>query len=259
MRNSLQGGFDDSASNPHNPHNLTHNHNPLVVDLSSLAQGLTQGLTHFTRPPVRRGSKSSLHKRSITQCTDNSSETADSTHESSQSMDEDTENDNIDWSEMNSTQSSVQSNKPYVQVQNFLRNNQNDKYGDRYGGCGEKEERKEETKELILKRCAMAVQEVWPDCLSEAKTFIEKEIEKIVNAEILSGGVGSGFLSDSRTKGLIVRCIGCLLLFRDTKGKWIPQYAEPVLVAVASGICEGCSVQDYRLMMSLLGDILSHI
>ena len=84
-----------------------------------------------------------------------------------------------------------------------------------------------------------------------------------MNSDDFLEGVDKGhpnfLLSNTRIKKFIVRCVGCLLLVRDTKGKWMPQYAEPVLVAVASGICEGCSAQDYRLMMSTLGDILSNI
>ena len=127
------------------------------------------------------------------------------------------------------------------------------------------EEKKDETKELILKRCAVAVQQVWPDCLSEAQKLIEKEVENILHSVgfsyegIIDNNGFQNFFCNTKIKDLIVRCIGGLLLFRDTKGKWMPQYAEPVLVAVASGICEGCSVQDYRLMMSTLGDILSNI
>lgn len=193
---------------------------------------------------VRRESKESQGKAILTQSTDNSSETADSTPDSSQFMDDnDNETDYIEWSDINLSQSSLPSLRPSsVKIKMPA------------------VEIREETKELILKRCAEAVQKVWPDCLSEAERCLEKELGLMLNEQEASGMMKEGgMLSNLQIKDLIVRCIGGLLLLRDTKGKWQPQYAEPVLVAVASGICEGGSAQDYRLMMNNLGAILSHI
>lgn len=208
------------------------------------------------RTQGQRNGKNSQNKAMFTQSTDNSSETADSTPDSSQCM-EDTgdESYNTDWGETGSFQTNTQSSR------------QSSSFGARDSQTGE--DLKEESKELILKRCADAVQKVWPDCLAEAERCIERELDIMIKGRAQIGRAdGSGLrdandgiklMSDSRFKDLMVRCIGGLLLLRDTKGKWQPQYAEPVLVAVASGICEGGSVQDYRLMMSNLGVILSNI
>ena len=207
------------------------------------------------RAPGQRNGKNGQSKATFTQSTDNSSETADSTPDSSQCM-EDTgdENDNTDWGETGSSQKYP----PSVR--------QSSTFGAR---DMQPEELKEESKELILKRCADAVQKVWPHCLAEAERCVERELDIMMRGRAESVTAGGDELkddneqiktmSDSRFKDLMVRCIGGLLLLRDTKGKWQPQYAEPVLVAVASGICEGGSVQDYRLMMSNLGVILSTI
>jgi hypothetical protein len=208
-----------------------------VVDLRSLNAFSSRQPTQGRKEKDLKSSQ----KLSLTQSTDNSSETADSTPDSSQCMEEN-ENENNEWSEVNSSQSSLPVSGRARQTMQI-------------------EDKRTQSKEVILKRCAEAVQKVWPDCLSEAEKFIETELEIMIKEQTEGGGQleDDHMLSDTKVKDLIVRCIGGLLLFRDTKGKWLPEYAEPVLVAVASGICEGGSVQDYRQMMSNLGTILSHI
>jgi DIRP len=211
------------------------------------------------RAQGQRNGKNSQSKATFTQSTDNSSETADSTPDSSQCMEDNgDDNENTDWGEAGPSLYPPSSR-------------QSSSFGAPRDRDNQSEDIKEESKELILKRCADAVQKVWPDCLAEAERCVEKELDIMIKTrnEIEKAG-GSGvqdgngvqeirMMSDSRFKDLMVRCIGGLLLLRDTKGKWLPQYAEPVLVAVASGICEGGSVQDYRLMMNNLGVILSNI
>lgn len=213
-----------------------------VVDLKNLNAFSSRQSTQGRKEKELKSGQ----KQSLTQFTDNSSETADSTPDSSQCMEEN-ENENIEWSEVNSSQSSFQS----LQHPTSGRSRQ----------AMQGDDKRTQSKEVILKRCAEAVQRVWPDCLSEAEKFIETELETMIKEQTEGGSQleDDHIISDSKLKDLIVRCIGGLLLFRDTKGKWLPEYAEPVLVAVASGICEGGSVQDYRQMMSNLGTILSHI
>jgi len=124
-----------------------------------------------------------------------------------------------------------------------------------------------------LKKCAAAVQQIWPICLSGAETLMNQELENLIRIEmseiensnseekidLKNEILKDSMLSDSRIKDLMIRCLGGLLLLRDTQNKWIPDFAEPVLVAVSSGICEGCHVNDYRLMLNSLGEILSHV